>query len=236
MSTDIHALSGAYALDAITEFERAEFERHLHGCAHCQDEVQGFRATVIRLADVSSDQPPASLRAKILVDARGVRPLPPLESTLRRSRRRIPALAAAAAMVVAAGAGLTATVWRPWQPDTVQMTLADQVRTASDAQSWSARLPDGGTMSVTRSKSVGAAVWTSTGVGSAPEGHVYELWLQKPDESLVPAGLMSSGDGELILRGDTTSAIGAGLTVEPAGGSSAPTTKPVAFFDLRVSS
>jgi hypothetical protein len=139
-------------------------------------------------------------------------------------------------MVVAVGAGLTATVWRPWQPDVVQLTLADRVRTAADAQSWSARLPDGGTMSVTRSKSVGAAVWTSTGVGPAPEGHVYELWLQKPDESLVPAGLMSSGDGELVLRGDTTRAIGAGLTVEPAGGSSAPTTKPVAFFDLRVSS
>jgi hypothetical protein len=184
---------------------------------------------------VSIDQPPAGLRAKILADAAGVRPLPPLESPIRR-RYRIPALAAAAAMVVAVGAGLTATVWRPWQPDVVQMTLADQVRTASDAQSWSARLPDGGTMSVTRSKSVGAAVWTSTGVGSAPEGHVYELWLQKPDESLVPAGLMSSGDGELILRGDTTSAIGAGLTVEPAGGSSAPTTKPVAFFDLRMKS
>jgi len=235
MTTDIHALSGAYALDAITDLERAEFDRHLHGCTHCRDEVQGFRATAIRLADVSIDQPPAGLRAKILADAAGVRPLPPLESPIRR-RYRIPALAAAAAMVVAVGAGLTATVWRPWQPDVVQMTLADQVRTASDAQSWSARLPDGGTMSVTRSKSVGAAVWTSTGVGSAPEGHVYELWLQKPDESLVPAGLMSSGDGELILRGDTTSAIGAGLTVEPAGGSSAPTTKPVAFFDLRMKS
>jgi hypothetical protein len=47
---------------------------------------------------------------------------------------------------------------------------------------------------------------------------------------------MSSGDGEVVLRGDTTSAIGAGLTVEPAGGSQAPTTKPVAFFDLRVTS
>jgi anti-sigma factor RsiW len=235
MSTDIHALSGAYALDAVSELERADFERHLDGCVHCRDEVRGFRATAICLADTSIDQPPAGLRSRILADARGVRPLPPIESTARR-RRRIPALAAAAAMVVAAGAGLTATVWRPWQPDTVQLSLADRVRTAADARTWSTRLPEGGTMSVTRSQSVGAAVWTSTGVGPAPEGHVYELWLQKPDESLVPAGLMSSGDGELVLRGDTRGAIGAGLTVEPAGGSSAPTTEPVAFFDLRVSS
>jgi anti-sigma factor RsiW len=234
MSTDIHALSGAYALDAITDLERVGFERHLDGCAHCRDEVQGFRETATRLADASSDQPPAGLRARILADAAGVRPLPPLESPARR--RRIPTLAAAAALIVAVGAGLTATVWRPWQPETVQLSLADQVRSAADAHTWSVRLAAGGTMSVTRSQTVGAAVWTSTGVDPAPEGRVYELWLQKPDETLVPAGLMSSGDGELVLRGDTTRAIGAGLTVEPAGGSPTPTTKPVAFFDLRVRS
>src|SRR5690606_39203799 len=115
-------------------------------------------------------------------------------------------------------------------------SLADQVRTAADAQTWTTRLPDGARMTVVRSQSVGAAVWTSSGVGPAPDGHVCELWLQRPDESLVPAGLMSSGDGELVLKGDTTAAIGAGLTIEPAGGSTAATTTPMAFFDCRVTS
>jgi anti-sigma factor RsiW len=233
--SDIHALSGAYALDAVNDMERAEFERHVAGCPQCQDEVHGFRETAARLPEASSAQPPTELRTRILASAQGVRPLPPI-ATVERPRRRIPALAAAAAVVIALGAGVTATVWRPWQPDTVQLSLADQVRAATDAQTWTARLPDGGKMTVIRSKSVGAAIWTSTGVGPAPQGHVYELWLQRPDESLAPAGLMSSGDGELVLRGDTTKAIGAGLTVEPAGGSSAPTTKPVVFFDLRVTS
>lgn len=233
--SDVHALTGAYALDAVSEAERVEFERHLTWCEHCQDEVHGFRATATRLSEATSDQPPADLRNRILADARSVRPLPPLASTARR-RRRIPALAAAAALVLAAGAGLTATVWRPWQPEVVQLSLADQVRTAADAQTWTTGLPDGARMTVVRSQSVGAAVWTSSGVGPAPDGHVYELWLQRPDESLVPAGLMSSGDGELVLKGDTVAAIGAGLTVEPAGGSTAPTTKPMAFFDFRVTS
>lgn len=233
--SDVHALTGAYALDAVSEAERVEFGRHLAWCEHCQDEVHGFRATATRLAEVSSDRPPADLRGRILAEARTVRPLPPIAAPSRK-RRRIPALAAAAAFVLATGAGLTATVWRPWQPDTVQVSLADQVRTAHDAQTWTTRLPDGARMSVVRSQSVGAAVWTSSGVGPAPDGHVYELWLQRPDESLVPAGLMSSGDGELVLKGDTASAIGAGLTVEPAGGSTAPTTKPMAFFDFRVTS
>jgi anti-sigma factor RsiW len=233
--SDIHALTGACALDAVSETERVEFERHLTWCERCQDEIHGFRATATRLAEASSDQPPVDLRARILADARSVRPLPPLASPVRR-RRRIPALAAAAALVVAIGGGLTATVWRPWQPDTVQLSLADRVRGAADAQTWTTPLPDGARVTVVRSQSVGAAVWTSSGVGPAPDGHVYELWLQRPDESLVPAGLMSSGDGELVLKGDTASAIGAGLTVEPAGGSPAPTTKPLAFFDFRVNS
>jgi hypothetical protein len=47
---------------------------------------------------------------------------------------------------------------------------------------------------------------------------------------------MRPGYGALVAGGDTLVAFGAGLTVEPAGGSSAPTTEPVAFFDLRVSS
>src|SRR3954453_13104512 len=110
MSIDIHGLSGVYALDAISELERAEFERHLSSCAQCRDEVRGFRATALRLADVSSDQPPIDLRAKILGDVSAVRPLPPLASPAHR-RRRIPALAAAAGVVVALGAGFTATVW-----------------------------------------------------------------------------------------------------------------------------
>jgi hypothetical protein len=233
--SEIHALSGAYALDAVNDVERAEFERHVAQCTQCQDEVRSLRATAVRLPDVTSVPPPNGLRARILAEVQTVRPLPPI-APVERPRRRISTLSAAAAVAIAVAGGATATIWRPWEPDTVQLSLADQVRTAADAQTWTTRLPDGGTMKVTRSKSVGAAVWTSNGVGPAPEGHVYELWLQRPDESLVPAGLMSSGDGEVVLRGDTTSAIGAGLTVEPAGGSQAPTTKPVAFFDLRVTS
>ena len=38
-SADIHALSGAYAVDAVDDIERAEFERHLATCADCREEV-----------------------------------------------------------------------------------------------------------------------------------------------------------------------------------------------------
>ncbi len=37
--SDIHALSGAYAVDALDDIERAQFERHLAECAECRAEV-----------------------------------------------------------------------------------------------------------------------------------------------------------------------------------------------------
>ncbi|MFC6343639.1 zf-HC2 domain-containing protein, partial [Nocardioides hankookensis] len=40
---DIHALVGAYAVDAVDDLERAAFERHLAECADCRDEVASLR-------------------------------------------------------------------------------------------------------------------------------------------------------------------------------------------------
>jgi anti-sigma factor RsiW len=231
--SDIHALSGAYALDALNDLERAEFDRHLATCDSCRAEVASLRDAASHLANVSAAAPPADLRAKVLAGAQTVRPLPPPAAALAR-RRRIPALAAAAAVVIGLGAG--AAVWQPWEPETVQVSLADRVRQAPDAQSWTQSLPSGGSVTVIRSKSVGVAVWQSTGLKPLPSGRVYELWLQAPDESLKPAGLFSAGDGEIVMRGDATTAIGAGVTEEPSGGSPAPTTEPIAFIDFRTKS
>ena len=234
--SDIHALSGAYALDALNDLERAEFERHLATCDSCLAEVASLRDAASHLADASASPPPPGLRAQILTGAQSVRPLPPQAPEAPRRRLRIPAIAAAAALIVGLGAGVTAE-WRPWEPDTEKvMTLADRVRQAPDAQSWTQSLPSGGSVTVTRSKSVGMAVWQSTGLKPLPSGRVYELWLQAPDESLKPAGLFSAADGEVVMRGDATEAIGAGVTEEPSGGSAAPTTEPIAFIDFRAKS
>ena len=52
MSGDIHALSGAYAIDAVDNFERAQFERHLSGCVDCRLEVESLREGTALLAEV----------------------------------------------------------------------------------------------------------------------------------------------------------------------------------------
>ena len=81
MSDDIHALSGAYAVDALDDVERARFERHLAGCSACQAEVESLVAAASELSVLTEVAPPASLRAKVLAEIATVRPLPPLTGT-----------------------------------------------------------------------------------------------------------------------------------------------------------
>ena len=48
MSTDLHDLVAAYALDALPSDEATEFERHMAGCDECRGELDELRAGVYR--------------------------------------------------------------------------------------------------------------------------------------------------------------------------------------------
>ncbi len=133
--SDIHALSGAYAFDALDPAERAGFETHLAACAACRAEVASFQETSALIAETTSEAPPASLRAGVLAGIREVRPLPP-EPALERPSSRcagaiLPRLLATAAALVLLAAGLL--VWHPWQ--SARTDIADQVLHAQDAVS-----------------------------------------------------------------------------------------------------
>src|SRR3954469_14451175 len=67
---EVHALIGAYALDALDDLERARFERHLAACVPCRDEVSGLRRTAVRLADAAAVPPPPRVREQVLARAR----------------------------------------------------------------------------------------------------------------------------------------------------------------------
>ena len=64
--SDIHKLTGAYALDAVDDLERAAFERHLAECADCRTEVASLRETAALLAESTAVTPPSSLRDSVL--------------------------------------------------------------------------------------------------------------------------------------------------------------------------
>jgi len=243
---DIHGLSGAYAVDAVDDVERARFEAHMAGCSQCQAEVASLRAAATELTSLTLTSPPASLRAAILGDISDVRPLPPLvapdeapsavtslESKRSERARRAPLrqwLAGVAAAAVLATGGL---VWHPWVSDTgtIQLTAMEQVLQAKDAQRFEKKVGDA-TATVVRSASLKKAVIVTANMPNAPEGKVYELWLQQ-GETMIRAGLMPAGDANtVLLEGDAASASAVGITVEPAGGSETPTLPPVAVISF----
>lgn len=232
--SEIHALSGAYAIDALDDIERAQFERHLAECPDCRDEVDSLREASAVLAEAVAAPPSDALRERILGEIATVRPLPPLTVPAlpeRRRRFRPVALVAAAAAVIALGGGV---VWQSVQDETTQQapTLSadqqiQQVLEADDHEKYTKQLPGGVTVTITRSTKLNKAVLETSGMDDLPSDKVYEMWFAQEGEGMVPAGLMESSNGTFLMEGDAAGAIGAGITVEPAGGSTEPTLPPV---------
>jgi len=75
--SDIHALSGAYAVDALDDDERTQFEQHLEVCPECRAEVQSFTETAALVAETEAETPPPGLRDSVLSGIASIRPLPP---------------------------------------------------------------------------------------------------------------------------------------------------------------
>ena len=120
MTGDIHALSGAYAVDALDDIERAQFERHLAECPACTSEVASLREASALLAETTIATPSAELRDRVLSGITNIRPLPPVVAQREeqpgeqdatvvplepRRRRRVVTFLAAAAAAVAIGTG-----------------------------------------------------------------------------------------------------------------------------------
>ena len=242
--SDIHALSGAYAVDALDDIERAQFERHLAECPACTAEVRSLRETAALLAETTATAPSKELRARILADITTVRPLPPVvpEGTQTpapatvtalepRRRRRVVSFLAAAAAAVVIGTGGVVVVQQ--MGDDKQESQYAQVMAAGDAQSFTVNLDGGASATVVRSKEMDKAVIKTHAMPDAPAGMSYALWLQH-DDVMVPAGMMPKGpDNEVVLSGDAATASAAAISVEPADDEPVePTGSIVASFPL----
>jgi anti-sigma-K factor RskA len=231
--SDIHALSGAYAIDALDDDERAQFDEHLATCADCRAEVASFGETASLLAELDVETPPASLRSGVLDGIRNIRPLPPetgAPAVVTLHRRTLPLMAAAvAALLLATGA----LVWHPWT--TSQSTsLATQIINAPDAVKVTERLAGGaGELTLIRSASLQRAVMVGEHVPEPKPGTVYQLWFQQPGKGMVSAGLMPDSTQPTVLSGNAATAKAAAITVEPDTGSKHPTSSPIALFPLR---
>jgi anti-sigma factor RsiW len=74
---DMHQLTGAYALDALDDVERASFERHLRTCGSCAAEVIELQEAAAGLADRVAIAAPDGLRGKVLAEVSRTRQISP---------------------------------------------------------------------------------------------------------------------------------------------------------------
>ena len=231
---EIHALSGAYAVDALDDLERARFEQHLAVCAECQAEVASLQDATLLLSRLSEVAPPESMRANLLADIKKVRPLPPVVARIeaRRPRRWKNLVAAAAVLGVVGGGAYVVQDVVSDSSSTPGGNEADSVLRAADVEHFDADLGNGASVTVSRSLTEDKAVLVTRKMPPAPKGSVYQLWLLK-DGRMVSAGLMpKSGDQTVLLQGSADDATGAGITIEPSGGSKAPSVPAIATFNF----
>ncbi|MGN9815179.1 anti-sigma factor [Streptomyces sp. SD11] len=256
-TADLHTLTGAYALHALSDEEREAFERHLAECEPCAQETAELSATAARLGLAVAVPPRPAMREDVLRQIATVRQegptvrqegpagpaLPHRTRTRSRGSRTRPLSRWALAACLAAAAALGGTaVWQHERAEDAleQARRADRgaddiaaVLTAPDARSRTAKLAGGATGTVVVSDSRDRAVFMASGMAEPPRGRVYQLWFDD-DGTMRSAGLMDPArtSQAVLMRGAVGGASGMGVTVEPKGGSEEPTSTPLALLNL----
>ncbi|MCW8096512.1 anti-sigma factor [Streptomyces tauricus] len=246
MSTvDLHTLTGAYALHALSDEERGAFERHAADCEACAREALELSETAARLGLAVSVSSPSALKSRVMRRITAVRQDSPRVVPLTRPpgggirARRLSRWALAACVAGVAAFGGT-TVWQYERAqDASEQARQSERRTdaiaavlaASDARTAGAELAGGARGTVVVSKSRDEAVFIASGMAAPPSGKVYQLWFDDGG-TMRSAGLMDSHRTAeaVLLEGAVDGASGMGITVEPAGGSAEPTSDPVALM------
>lgn len=228
-SSDMHNLTGAYVLDAMSGAELDAFEQHLRSCASCTQEIEELRTTVARLAVAVTRAPTPAMRERVLAGIKDVRQHQASTTTevtpIRRRRRvRIAAGIVAAAAAVAIGLGVAAVGWQPDQHSSqARQAGPDAVRTASDATTGKAASTVGGWVTAVVSRDRGKAVVTGDGLPPLDRAHGYQVWVIGPGGPRS-AGVLPAGGPPMVLTDISAGDNVVAITTEPAGGSPGPTT------------
>ncbi len=227
----VQELAAAYALGALTPSEREDLDAHLAECEECLRETVAFQAVGDALArSVTPLAAPPELRARIVAAATDR----PQAVVSRRQWGGWAIGIAAAAVAVAVGVDdirkrqELAAARRDLAAVDGQLTLQRAVaQPVLEGQPYVRLAPVSG--------SGPSAIWINP-AGKKPylaapnlpnlqPDQIYELWFLQGSKP-VAAGTFQTGSVLTLppLPGGTTAMA---ITVEPSGGSAAPTTKPI---------
>ena len=229
MNSDLHDLLVPYALDALDPHERSKFESHLDQCDVCSVELNGFALTAVRMAEATEEEPPSALRVAVLDRVATTPQERPVVTAIAQHgalRRSLPRLAVAASVLVAtAGLGgffLERDRAEDLQAQTEQIST---ILTAEDSALLAAPATTGGELRIMHSPSHGDAVVMGSDLEPLADGRIYQVWAMYGDEP-QPAGVLPSSSS-MVLASGVGDADAFAVTIEPAGGSQAPTTEPI---------
>ena len=207
-----------------------------------------MREAAARLALATAIVPPPQMRERVLAAVPRTRQLPPsgrdplTRAGQHRARRHIPltragvttgilTLAAAVAFLLVT---TISTNHQLRQTQASNSTIA-AVLAAPDARIKSVPTSAGGAMTAVTSFREQESVVTAADLSTLAGGRVYQLWVMTSAGTIRSAGLLvTSGSGSKtpvlaagVLPGDRLA-----VTVEPAGGTAQPTTKPVVTMSV----
>lgn len=227
-AVDVHGFAGAYALHALDNVEREAFARHLAECETCAIEVAEFELTAARLADDTFVTPPPRLKDAVMARVRQTRQTAAPEKRSRAPKRRAQSwrhrtLATLVAASFVALAGLSGVFVVQAQQATNERDRIESVLAASDANLRTSPLQGGGRVNVVTSASRDSAVVVLT-EGQPGASKALQLWFVRGTDA-TSLGVLPEGEGDVTKYVTGLSGVDAvGVSVEPPGGSSKPTT------------
>ncbi|QNN54798.1 anti-sigma factor [Nocardioides mesophilus] len=244
MSTELHTLSGAYALDALSAEEAAAFRTHLEACAVCCEEVRELRQAAASMGASEAVVPPASLKARVLAAADRTPQLPPpvteqtapvaeerapvVELAAVRRRPRRTWLAAAAAAVVLVGGGAIG-IAQLGEDQTPMAAGVSEVFSAADHHEASVDTPYG-QVRVATSPGRNEMAVDARDLKPLEAGKVYQVWSitgELPSPVIALEGKVKGASMPMPPKGTKVA-----ITIEPAGEpAKRPTSDPIVEVD-----
>ena len=234
MSTDLHTLSGAYAVDALSPAEAEQFATHLEGCQACRDEVRELQEAAARMGASEAIAPPDALKARVLAAADQLPQLPPkvapkvTSTSSARPRRWMTWAGAVAAAVVLVAGGIVGINQLNDQETPVASDSVSQVFSASDAKTATVDTPQG-QVRVAMSPDSGQMAVDTDRLNSLSQSRVYQMWAVHNGRATSVGVIDDPKAGKVMPI--PASGTKVAITIEPEGGSKKPTSKPIVEVD-----
>lgn len=253
-------LAAAYAIGALGDAERAEYEAWLLQSPDAAADAASFAdvASTLGLA-AQPVAPSGDLRSRLLAQVAStpqlaptapaeppapVEPVetkPPAETPTPAEHRarsrwsRGPALlvAAAAAIILFVGGGVAGSLIAQNNFEVEQATALAELQAASDAQQAVTEMEGGGQVTMIWSAEQRRSAVMIDDMPPLPDGQTYQFWYIGEDGPVPDATFEAAESGKTwrVLDGEMSGGEAVGITVEPEGGSPEPTTDPVVVIE-----